>query len=122
MATAAPTVTIAVEIHSTPTSSQIGRGLWLACGGGSDQDFERRLRLAQRHGRTFDRGNVAGKLIAFDGRRRAGITGICVVTTGPRRRAHALICQGRGVGRAIRRENAEIMIGHDAHLPAPAIP
>ena len=59
MAATAPSVTTAVENHSTAINSHTGRGLGLACAGGFVQDFECRLGPAQRRRGAFDLGDVA---------------------------------------------------------------
>ena len=56
MAATAPSVTTAVENHSTAINSHTGRGLGLACAGGF---VECRLGPAQRRRGAFDLGDVA---------------------------------------------------------------
>ncbi len=114
MAKTAPMVTSAVESHSTPIKSQMGRGLCIVGAGMSVQDFEPRLGPPQRRRRTFDGGDLTLEVVAIGGREQAGIVGRRRSDFAPVGRPMRLIRNGVIRG-AIGGEKAGILLRHDGH-------
>jgi hypothetical protein len=72
MAKAAPSVTSAVESHSTPIKSQTGRGLRKVAGGESTPGFELWLGAAQGRRRALDGCDFALEVLAIGRGQQAG--------------------------------------------------
>ncbi len=104
---------MAVDTHSKPIKSHNGRDLVTAGVCGLVQDFERRLRPAQRGRGTLDIGNVARQLIALELRQRAA-----AIVAGQRMPGGFEIVgfDQNGFVPTIGRRGAEILLGHFRHL------
>ena len=123
MAKAAPSVTSAVESHSTPIKSQTGRGLRKVAGGESTPGFELWLGAAQGRRRALDGCDFALEVLAIGRGQQAGVIGIGSPMRAPvdcGRVARRCVSRRRCGGR-IGREKIEWLIRHGGtftrHLP-----